>query len=212
MKIEKLTENKIRILISGDDANKSNFDLHSIMTKAAESQGLFLEMLNQAEEQVGFNTEGYKLLVEAYSSLDNDFIFTITKYLEGNEKEINSDFRKKNVFVKRKTMDLKSNNITYVFDSFDSFCNLCSCLNYSKSSIKTLSKHSALYFYNDYYYLIFKEINENNTNCKSIFSILSEFGDLIHVSKNFESKLLEYGELFIEKNVLTTGIKFFSKK
>ena len=39
-------------------------------------------MLLKAEKEVGFYTEGYKLLVEAFSSPDGLFVFTITKYVE----------------------------------------------------------------------------------------------------------------------------------
>ena len=46
MKIEKLTENKIRIIIKSEDIEDENIDLHTIMTKTAESQGILLEILN----------------------------------------------------------------------------------------------------------------------------------------------------------------------
>ena len=42
MKIERLTEDKIRIIIKQDELKDPSLDLHTIMTKAAESQGLFL--------------------------------------------------------------------------------------------------------------------------------------------------------------------------
>ena len=54
MKIEKLTENKIRIILKSEDFKDKNIDLHTIMTKTAESQGLFLEILNKAKKEVGF--------------------------------------------------------------------------------------------------------------------------------------------------------------
>ena len=42
MKKEKLTENKIRVIVSTEDLIKTNTDLNSIMAKAIESQKLFL--------------------------------------------------------------------------------------------------------------------------------------------------------------------------
>ena len=82
MKIEKLTENKIRVIINLDDLKKNNLDFHTIMQKPIESQKLFLEMLLKAEKELGFYTEGCKLLVEAFSSSEDVFIFTITKYID----------------------------------------------------------------------------------------------------------------------------------
>ena len=82
MKIEKLTENKIRVIVNSEDLKNNNLDYQTIMEKPIESQKLFLEMLLKAEKEVGFYTEGYKLLVEAFSSSDGVFDFTITKYTE----------------------------------------------------------------------------------------------------------------------------------
>ena len=68
MKIEKLTENKIRVIINNKDLQDNHIDLHTLMTKSLENQKLFLEMLQEAESQVGFNTDGCRLLIEAFSS------------------------------------------------------------------------------------------------------------------------------------------------
>ena len=79
MKIEKLTEDKIRVIVNSEDLKNNNLDYQTIMEKPIESQKLFLEMLLKAEKEVGFYTEGCKLLVEAFSSSDGLFVFTITK-------------------------------------------------------------------------------------------------------------------------------------
>ena len=80
MKIEKITENKIRIILKPEDIKDKNLDLHTIMTKTAESQGLLLEILSKAKEEIGFDTDGCRLLIEAYSSPEDFFVFTVTKY------------------------------------------------------------------------------------------------------------------------------------
>lgn len=46
-----------------------------------EAQNLFFEILERAEEELDFHTDGYKLLIEAFSSSDEKLVFTITKYL-----------------------------------------------------------------------------------------------------------------------------------
>ena len=120
MKIEKITENKIRILVKSEDIHEKDIDLHTIMTKAIEQpQGFFLEMLNKAESEVGFNTDGYKLLIEAYSSPDEDLVFTITKYLDvesnaRNKASANNTIDRKKVVPRKKRMSLlPKNRITY---------------------------------------------------------------------------------------------------
>ena len=54
MKIEKITENKIRIIINFDDLKAKNIDVHSIMSNSLESQSLFQDLLKEAEKTVGF--------------------------------------------------------------------------------------------------------------------------------------------------------------
>lgn len=65
MRIEKLTENKIRITLSLDDLEEQNIDLHTFMSSSVESQDLFYNMLDKAEKEVGFKTKDYKLMIEA---------------------------------------------------------------------------------------------------------------------------------------------------
>ncbi len=54
MKIEKLTENKIRIILDIQDLKEKNIDLHSFMSDSIESQDLFYDMLDKAEKEVRF--------------------------------------------------------------------------------------------------------------------------------------------------------------
>ncbi len=208
MKIEKLTENKIRVLLKNEDIKEKNIDLHTIMTKAIESQGLFLEMLNQAEKQVGFNTDGYKLLIEAYSSPDNDFVFTITKYLESDEKD---SLVKKKAVPKMVKPKFEIGIPSFCFSNFEDFCGLCAYINSSKFSTRGLARSISLHEYENAYYLVIKNLNFSKSDYKSLFSIFSEFGKFISISSAFESKLLEYGKVIIKHNALNTGIRYFAK-
>ena len=68
MKIEKLTENKIRVIIKPSDLKLKSLDIHLLLTKVLEKQTFFANILEQAKKEVGFNTDGCKLLIEAFSS------------------------------------------------------------------------------------------------------------------------------------------------
>ena len=87
MKIEKLTDNKIRVIISLDDFKKNNIDVNSFLEKNVNPQGLLFDILKKAEEEVDFHTDGCKLLIEAYSSSDDIFVFTITKFSISDSKD-----------------------------------------------------------------------------------------------------------------------------
>lgn len=65
MQIEKITENKIRIILNIQDLKEKNIDLHTFMSNSIESQDLFYDVLDKAEKEVGFETKDYKLMIEA---------------------------------------------------------------------------------------------------------------------------------------------------
>ena len=79
MKIEKLNENKIRIILNLEDLKEKNIDFHSFMASPIETQSLFLDMLALAEEEVGFVTKNYRVSIEALAASTGDFIFTLTR-------------------------------------------------------------------------------------------------------------------------------------
>ena len=66
MKIEKLTDNKIRVILKQKDFKNKNINIHSLLLSTPELQSLFLEILNQAKKEVNFDTDGHKLLLEVF--------------------------------------------------------------------------------------------------------------------------------------------------
>ena len=211
MKIEKLTEDKIRIIVSSSDLELENMDVKSIMSKALEHQGFFTHMLEKAKDEVGFDADGCKLLIEAFSTSDDILVFTITKYDNTSNKILNPN--KVGLKVKRKSLNTKNKQALYKLKSFDEFCDFCECINNEyKFDIKKLSKNTYLYLYNNTYYLFMKNISINNIALNNFYSIASEFLLPVHYSNIFENKLLEYGKTVIKGNAILTGIKYFANK
>jgi len=210
MKIEKLTENKIRIIINSEDLNETNTDINSLMTKAIETQSLFFEMLSRAEKEVGFYTEGCKLLIEAFSSIEGFLVFTITKTDKKDCNYINFNNQKKKLIVKRKSI-ISSNNIAiYSFSDFEQFCEFCCYINnLDDLDIKKLSKNIWLYLFNNTYYLVIENIDITYTNLNKFYFAISEFANLSPCSDSFKTKLVEHGEIIIKETAIDTGIKFF---
>lgn len=209
MKIEKLTENKIRVIINDEDLKQNHTDLHTIMTKSLENQGLFLNILSKAEKEVGFYTENCKLLIEAFSTPDDLFVFTITKYSENDFKDVLLNSPKK-LKVKRKAVNINNTDAIYQFNGFEEFCNFCNCINNKNQfEINKLSKHISLYLYNNTYYLILSNIKTDYKNIKIFYNTISEFGKFVSNSNTFKTKLLEHGTSIIKKNAISIGIKYF---
>ncbi len=204
MKIEKLTENKIRVIINSNELGLNHISVHSLMTKALETQEIFSDILKKAEKEVNFYTDGCKLLIETFSSLDDIFVFTITKYLPEN------DTKKKKLTAKRKSFNKISQHSICRFETFDTFCHFCNkikCLH--RIDVNKLAKNTALYLWKDTYFLVLRDIHTSCDEVNLFYSALSEFGKPLSFSDNFESKLLEHGKVVIKKDAIRVGIKYF---
>ena len=80
LRIEKITDNKIRIILNMQDLKEKNIDLHSFMAGSIESQDLFYDMLDEAEKKVGFKTKDYKLMIEALAVPERIFHINCNSY------------------------------------------------------------------------------------------------------------------------------------
>lgn len=207
MKIEKLNENKIRITLDINDLKEKNIDFHSFMSNSIDSQALFIDMLEQAEEEIGFVTKDYKIMLEALATSDGNFILTVTRILP----EIENDLEKKRkVKVSRKSPTLNKDIAIYEFNTFDDFCDFCTSLDNSLlKSFKTILLNSSLYSYENSYYLTLSNITASKELLKSFCSYITEFATYVHKTQIFHKKLLEYGKVIMKKNAIKTCKKHF---
>lgn len=210
MKIEKLTENKIRVIISLEDLVKQNINIHKALAKESNFQNLFLNILEQAEKETGFYTEGCKLLIEIFSFSEEIVVFTITKYSSTDLKDLsgNTETKKRKLIVKRKNFKIKKQELIYIFKDFETFCEFCNSL--KNLDIKKICKNTILYLYKNTYYLVVKNINNNYEKSNCFFSKICEFAKLSPFSNNFENKLIEHGKTIIKKDAIGIGTKYFN--
>lgn len=203
MRFEKITENKIRITFNLDDLSEKDIDFHSFMANSDETQALFLDMLDQAEKEIGFITKDYKLMIEALATADGNFILTVTRSLPEMAKPTI-----KKLHGKKKDRNTFTKSAIYKFTNFDDFCNVCSCLDdeYINSLNKIVS--SSLYLLNNNYYLVLK-IKSTNNLLKNLYCIISEFASYKKYSKLFEHRLFEYGTVIIKTKAFSKVKKYF---
>ena len=209
MKIEKLTENKIRIILKKEDFKDKEININKVLLEEPESQKLFLEILTRAEKEVNFDTTGHKLLIEADIQNSDTFIFTITKYLEKDTTNIH--LHKKILTIRKKAQLFNTSTLIYKFYNFEDFCEFCDSIHNNHTlNIKNLYKSAILYFFNNSYYLVIDKINLSNSSMLVLHTSLLEFSNLENHTKNFKFKLKEHGKIIMKSNAITTGIKYFS--
>lgn len=214
MKFEKLNENKIRVIFTTQDLQEKEIDFHSFMANPLETQDLFLDMLEEAEEKVGFCTKNHKVKIEALAMADGDFMVTITKIApEVENNRLSTVTPKKKFKVHRKSQELKTSQTIYKFESFDDYCSFIQFLSQNNiTNATTIAKNISVYIYNEQYYLVLDDINKEHKNLIKFSSCITEFATYVNNSMLFASKLKECGKIVIKNNALRTSLKHFKSK
>ena len=152
MQIKKINNNKLKVILSSNDLNKKNIDIDSFLSNSIESQDLFFEILDLAEEKYDFDIENNKAIVETVSLDNNLFVLTITK-LKNNLTTIYSNLSK-----------------LYCFENIDDFINTYNYLN---------NYNYTLYKFLNNYFLVIHNIDNSLNNLLSEYSISLEKSEQI---------------------------------
>lgn len=212
MRFEKLNEDKIRITLSIEDLEKKDIDFHSFMSNSIESQDLFLDMLEEAEKEIGFSTKDYLIRIDALAMASGDFVLTITRSLPQKLKESALKIPiKKKVHIRRKKVNSEITQVVYSFASFEDYCDFIDFFDKNGFKAIGLAKNVTLYEYKNTYYLCLSEINLAYPNLKKLFSCIPEFASFVSHSDVFIRKFSETGNLIIKHNAILTSLKHFSK-
>ena len=195
MKFEKITDIKIKIILSSRDMELNDVSAENIFSNSTSSQKLLQNMLNKAEKEVGFEVGDSKLLVEAVMSSDVECTFTITKL---DEKQLILEANKSFIFK---------------FTHFDDFIALCNFLkNFSFLCLKDISKNFSLIHYNNTYYLKFTKTKDYSIVIDYIKTFFNEFGEDVSNSTNIDGFLNEYGKVIFSKDAISKCLCSFKKQ
>lgn len=200
MKIEKLNEDKIKITLSVDDLAERNIDIQSFIYNSPESQDMFWDMMQEAEQKYGFNVDESMIYVEASSAGAGIFTLTVTKTtgsLNIPASKTKTKFKKGNFKLKRKVTSVHQENSIYIFSSFDDICEFCNAVDCSKI------QNNSLYKLNEQYYL---KVSNMPFNSILEFAILDNSPELTF------ARIQEYGSVITEDEALQKISLHFTKK
>ncbi len=188
MKIEKLSDNKIKITLDVNDLKTRNIDAKSFIYNSPESQDLFWDVMQEAETRYGFSVEESMVYVEAHVNNNGLFTLIVTKTAPSQsapvakQKKSNINFK-----LRRKETNPSLNNSIFKFN------NLESLIDYAKIAKDYELGGNALYSYNNSYYL-YAEAMPNN-------SIL-EYANKENNFNLIKSKINEYGKILYSVDAL----------
>jgi len=165
MQIKKINNDKLKVILSTNDLDEKNIDIDSFLSNPIESQNLFFEILDLAEEKYDFDIDNNRAVIEAISLDNNIFILTITKLK--NDLCTYSNIKSK----------------IYCFQDINDLLNLYSF--FENKDFQLIKPY--IYEFNNKYYLL---LNDNNNY---IENILLEFAYPIYNCNLTEDIFIEYG-------------------
>lgn len=130
VQIKKISDDKLKVILNSHDLLQKNMDVDTFLSNSIESQNLFFEILDLAEQEYSFSIENHKAIIEAISLDNNVFILTITR--------VKNDFKFTHF----------TSDTVYCFENIDYFLS-------AKHLLKKIAKENTfLYEWNHQYFFI----------------------------------------------------------
>lgn len=181
MKIEKISENKLKIIMPLTELAKYNINLSDIKSGSKKAQNFFFDIIENSKYNVDFLNSYSQLLVESSISASKQFIITITKIATSSLPE-NDAFSK--------------SDIKYTVSSFIYFFeNIDSLIGFARQALNQnlfIGKNS-LYYIDNMYFIVFSHSTVKDTRFVKTFSVLSEYCSY-YISKNDTMLIYKFKE------------------
>ncbi len=206
MRIEKISDDKLKVMIDGQEAERMNLSFHNISNNTPEAQKLLRIAIKMAEENVNFSVDGSKLFIEAVQEDDWDgFGMMITKVAD--EEELIHAIAQCNYrgTIKRSSLTISAHaqDEKCIFCFYD-FENACMAADEIKNCF---CGYSSLFKYQSKFYLVLTP--ENKDGFPMMETVLSEFGEKVENSRYMMGRLNEYGERMIAEHALQIMQEYF---
>ncbi|MFE0505721.1 genetic competence negative regulator [Peribacillus butanolivorans] len=191
MKLERLTNNKIKIFLTLDDLIDRGITKEDILGNSLKVHKLFQDMVEEACEELSFKMSG-SIAIEIFSLPAQGLIIIVTK----EEEELLTE-EEEFLDLQVKIDDFP--HILYVFDEFEDIVQLSHRLSYHGLL------NSTLYHYEGRYYLLIENVKD--TTYDTVISLAAEYG---HASTLTLYRINEYGTCIIEKDAIHVLTSHFS--
>lgn len=205
MKIEKISDNKIRITLTFEELENRKISLSDIEKDTSKAKELFLNLIEESNLDDEFVIDDSHLFIEACSDNNNLFIVTITKIDNIPELKKYSKLSKEkntrsisNNKLRNKITGYKVDSNIYSFEKMDDILEFC---NKSKSEDLFFGRNS-LYKLDDIYYVIFSQATVKSKKFLKTYVFLSEYCKEYYSYDLFETSIIEKSNLILKNNAL----------
>lgn len=188
MVIEKIKENKFKILLSLSDLEKENIDFHSFMSSNLDNQIILKKIILKLKSDYNFVIDESKISINAFYICNKDFILIITS--SPDEKKSSP-----RVTVSRYNTNKKDNLNIYRFNNFEEVLDFYKFIKLESNLKYNMLSNCPIYEYNNLYFLVMHQNGISDILYCSIDKYLSEFTFRVNNPNNFYIKLIEYGNI-----------------
>ncbi len=195
MKIERLTQDKIRIFLTSDDLMERGIQKEDMWREIPRVHELFSEMMDQAYTELGFDATG-PLAVEVFSLPAQGMVVIVTKGKQrteqGNAYLYDEDDHDEDVYEMEVMLE-QSDIISYAFQDIEDV------ISAAKAIRSILPEGGSLYHYKDRWILQWDPIEMEEKQYQGLIAILSEYGEATSITEAF---LEEYGKKVIANKAI----------
>lgn len=198
MRVERLSQDKIRIFLTFDDLHERGIEKEDIWRDIPKVHDLFNDMMEQAYTELGFEVMG-PVAVEVFALPAQGMVVIVTRGRNQSASDDDVDYDE-DIYEMEVTLE-ESEDIIYYFHDFEHLLEACHRIH------GTLTEGGSVYKYNNRYYFVLDEIEmENQQLYHGLIAVLSEYGEASTVTKYV---LAEYGKPVVEKDAVKILCQYF---
>jgi adapter protein MecA 1/2 len=191
MKIERLSQDKIRIFLTFDDLMERGIHKDDIWREIPKVHELFSDLMDHAYSELGFDASG-PLAVEVFAMPSQGMVVIVTKG-KPNDSAVSAE-EDEEIYEMEVTLE-ESDLISYTFHDFEHLISV------AKRIGPQYTDAGSLYSYKDKWILQLEYDDSDERRYDNLISILSEFGEANSLT---EAMLEEYGKPILRENAIWT--------
>ncbi|MDO4531772.1 MAG: adaptor protein MecA [Bacillota bacterium] len=215
MKIERISENQLKLTLTKEDLKERDIKLEDLITPSEKTQKLFRDIMEQALDEYDFISENTPLMVEAVPMGTDGIMIIVTKAGENGKKDGKSSNllhqAQENRRWKKKPLDtMEHREEAYSDILIYSFPQLDDVINVSLRLDGSFKGESAVYKNENKYFLVLQgDTYTAEESAEDLELILKEYGQK-HVSTPLAKYyLLEHGETILADKAVKALAKTF---
>ncbi|MGZ9586881.1 genetic competence negative regulator [Paenibacillus marinisediminis] len=201
MKIERLSQDKIRIFLTFDDLSERGIQRDDLWREMTKLQDLFVEMMDQAYTELGFDATG-PLAVEVFAMPAQGMVVIVTRSRWEKGAPQTDDEDMDDVYEMEVTLE-ESDTVAFSFRDFEHFIEAAHAVN------RHFSVSGALYQYNSQWIYYVEPVSLESNRLQALIAILAEYGEATSVTT---AVLEEYGTCIMREDAIAVTCEHFKPR